>query len=56
MDHTSGNSGILWTFSAYMAAVFFLAWLSGRVTKKEGFVSEYFLGSRGFGVWALALT
>lgn len=56
MDEASGDSGILWTFAGYMAAVFFLAWLSGRVTKKEGFVSEYFLGSRGFGVWALALT
>ncbi|MCF6313612.1 MAG: hypothetical protein L3J39_14290 [Verrucomicrobiales bacterium] len=50
------SSGILWTFGAYMLAVFFLAWLSGRVGSKEGFVSEYFLGSRGFGVWALALT
>ena len=56
MEESSGNAGILWTFAAYMAAVFFLAWLSGRVVKKEGFVSEYFLGSRGFGVWALALT
>lgn len=56
MDETSGSAGILWTFSAYMAAVFFLAWLSGRASNKEGFVSEYFLGSRGFGVWALALT
>ncbi|NOX99615.1 MAG: hypothetical protein GXP30_07790 [Verrucomicrobia bacterium] len=56
MEEASGDSSILWTFSAYMAAVFFLAWLSGRGDKKEGFVSEYFLGSRGFGVWALALT
>jgi Na+/proline symporter len=56
MEGSSGEAGILWTFAAYMAAVFFLAWLSGRVIKKEGFVSEYFLGSRGFGVWALALT
>ena len=56
MEEASGDSSILWTFAAYMAAVFFLAWLSGRGAKKEGFVSEYFLGSRGFGVWALALT
>ena len=53
---SGGSSGILWTFGAYMLAVFALAWLSGRGAKKEGFVSEYFLGSRGFGVWALALT
>jgi len=56
MEEASGSAGILWTFAAYMGAVFFLAWLSGRGLKKEGFVSEYFLGSRGFGVWALALT
>ena len=54
----SGSSAVLWTFGAYMVAVFFLAWLAGRVKeeKKEGFMSDYFLGSRGFGVWALALT
>ena len=54
----SGSSSVLWTFGAYMVAVFFLAWLAGRVKeeKKEGFLSDYFLGSRGFGVWALALT
>ena len=58
MDDSTGSSSVLWTFGAYMVTVFFLAWLAGRVKeeKKEGFMSEYFLGSRGFGGWALALT
>jgi sodium/pantothenate symporter len=44
------------TFSFYLLAVFFLAWKSSRVQKGKGFVNEYFLGNRGFGMWAFALT
>ncbi len=43
-------------FGVYMVGVVLLAWWSARVRAKESFVSEYFLGSRGLGVWALALT
>ena len=59
VEKDSGASSVLIAFGFYMVAVFALAWLAGRVKEKggkEGFMSEYFLGSRGFGVWALALT
>ena len=39
-----------------MLVVLALAYLSARMRSKGNFVSEYFLGSRGLGVWALALT
>ena len=52
----SVGSSALVAFSLYIAAVFVLAWLSSRIHRKKGFVSEYFLGSRGFGMWAFALT
>ena len=50
------TNAALITFAVYMLFVFFLAWLSSRVRSKKEFVSEYFLGSRGLGVWAFALT
>ena len=50
------NFGPLATFVVYLIVVAFLAWWSGRRRQTEGFVSEYFLGSRSLGVWALALT
>jgi len=46
----------LFAFGIYTLAVFMLAILSNRVAKGKSFVGEYFLGSRGFGVWAFALT
>ena len=52
----SGSTAALITFFIYIVAVFGLAILSGRVAKGKEFVNEYFLGSRGFGVWAFALT
>src|SRR6056297_2062525 len=51
-----GSNAALLAFAIYTAAVFLLAVLSGRATKGKEFVGEYFLGSRGFGVWAFALT
>ncbi len=52
-----GASWALLTFGIYTAAVFVLAVLSNRAAKsKQEFVSEYFLGSRSFGIWAFALT
>ncbi|MFP6751700.1 MAG: hypothetical protein VB855_08490, partial [Pirellulaceae bacterium] len=52
----SASNAALWTFLIYMLAVFSLAVLSNRLMKGKNFLSEYFLGSRGLGVWAFALT
>lgn len=51
----ASNTALI-TFAAYTLAVFLLAVLSNRAAKGKEFVGEYFLGSRSFGVWALALT
>jgi len=53
---SEGSTAALLTFAGYTISVFALAILSNRVGKGKDFVSEYFLGSRGFGVWAFALT
>ncbi len=50
------NNAVLYTFLVYMVGVFVIAWLSNRLLKSRSFLSEYFLGSRGLGVWAFALT
>ena len=46
------------TFGVYLFGVFALAWWSNwqRRQRAGGFVSEYFLGRRSFGLWAFALT
>lgn len=52
-----GSSGaVLTTFLIYILGVFLLAAASNRLLQKKNFLSEYFLGSRGLGVWAFALT
>ncbi len=51
-----GSNIALATFGLYTLAVFVLAAMSNRLLKKRSFLSEYFLGSRGLGVWAFALT
>lgn len=51
----SSNAALI-CFVIYMLGVFLLAVLSERVARGKDFVGEYFLGSRGFGVWAFALT
>ncbi len=53
---TGGSSAALVAFVIYTAAVFALAAASSRLLRKKRFLSEYFLGSRGLGVWAFALT
>ncbi len=53
---TEHSNAALITFAIYTVAVLLLAVFSNRVSKKKAFVGEYFLGSRGFGVWAFALT
>lgn len=52
----NAGSSALSAFALYIFGVFVLAWLSSRKQKGQGFVSEYFLGNRGFGMWAFALT
>ena len=51
-----GSNAALITFMLYTLAVFGIAALSNRLLKSKSFMSEYFLGSRGLGVWAFALT
>ena len=52
----AGSNAALVAFVIYTLAVFALAAASGRLLRKKRFLSEYFLGSRGLGVWAFALT
>ena len=49
-------SASLGAFLLYTALVLALAWLARRAGSKKSFLSEYFLGSRGLGMIALALT
>ncbi len=51
-----GSNAALVTFTIYTLAVFGIAALSNQLLKSKSFMSEYFLGSRGLGVWAFALT
>lgn len=51
-----GSNAALVTFLVYTLAVFGIAALSNQLLKSRSFMSEYFLGSRGLGVWAFALT
>lgn len=53
---SGGSDAALVTFFFYMLAVFAVAWVSSRMLRRRRFLSEYFLGSRGLGVWAFALT
>ncbi len=54
MSSESGAS--LGAFLAYTAVVLALAWMARRAGAKKAFLSEYFLGNRGLGMVALALT
>ncbi len=51
-----GANPALVMFLLYTLVVFALAWFAHRVLSKKAFLSEYFLGSRGLGMVALALT
>ena len=52
----AGSNAALVTFVFYTLAVFALAAIASRLLRTRRFLSEYFLGSRGLGVWAFALT
>jgi len=55
-SQSSGSNAGLITFALYTMGVFALAIISSRLLKRKSFLSEYFLGSRGLGMWAFALT
>ena len=55
MAETSSGAALT-TFLIYILAVFGLAWLSNKLLQTKSFLSEYFLGSRGLGMWAFAMT
>jgi len=50
------NNAALWTFFIYTVLVFVLAGFANKLLSERNFLSEYFLGSRGLGMWAFALT
>jgi Na+/pantothenate symporter len=54
-ESAGSNAGLI-TFVLYTLGVFALAVISSRLLKRKSFLSEYFLGSRGLGMWAFALT
>lgn len=56
MERSSVATAALVTFGLYTVAVFVLAWFSHRVLARREFLNEYYLGSRGLGVIAFALT
>ncbi len=51
----ASNAAIV-SFAVYLAFVFLLAWFANRAQTGRSFVGEYFLGSRGIGLWGFALT
>jgi SSS family solute:Na+ symporter/sodium/pantothenate symporter len=44
------------TFLVYVGGVLALAGAAHHLAKRKSFMKEYFLGSRGLGVWAFAMT
>ncbi len=52
----AASNTALTVFLLYTAIVFGLAWFAHRAGSKNSFLGEYFLGSRGLGMLALALT
>lgn len=52
----NASDAAIWTFVVYTLLVFVIAGFANQLLKGRSFLSEYFLGSRGLGVWAFALT
>lgn len=52
----NASDAAIWTFVVYTILVFVIAGFANQLLKGRSFLSEYFLGSRGLGVWAFALT
>jgi sodium/pantothenate symporter len=56
MEFITQNAALI-TFALYTSIVFVIAGFSNQILQsKKSFLSEYFLGSRGLGMWAFALT
>ena len=55
-DFHQTNLYVLIPFFAYLLAVFVIAMLSHRYLKQRQFETEYYVGSRGFGAWVLAMS
>jgi len=56
LAEVSSETWTLVTFLTYVAGVFVIAGLAHQLAKRRSFLKEYFLGSRGLGVWAFAMT
>ena len=56
LAEAGGFNPALLTFLGYTIVVFSLAVIANYLRKDGNFLSEYFLGNRGLGVWAFALT
>lgn len=50
------DPAILIPFFAYLAGVFVIAIVSHKYLSKSNFESEYYVGSRSFGAWVLAMS
>ena len=50
------NTPALYAFVIYTGAVLLLAVFSHKLLQSKSFVKEYFLGSRGLGLWTLAMS
>lgn len=55
-DKISADYGTLVALVGFIAASVWLGTVAQRAVRKGSFVSSYFLGGRGLGAWALALT
>ena len=53
---SSANYGTMIALMIFIAASVWLGTLAQRVVKKSSFVKGFFLGNRGLGAWAVALT
>lgn len=55
-EKSGANYGTLIALMIFIAASVWLGTLAQRVVKKSSFVKGFFLGNRGLGAWAVALT
>jgi sodium/pantothenate symporter len=56
MSESSGSAGTLAALLVFVAASVWLGTIAQRIVERGSFMRGYFLGNRGLGAWALALT
>ena len=56
MNESSGSVGTLAALLIFVAASVWLGTIAQRIVERGSFLRGYFLGNRGLGAWALALT